>query len=94
MTKLFRIGTETLPRVLVLAPPVTDAEFEALCRENDNVRLERTKEGAVRMNPPTGGWTGSGNQEIARQLGNWSVAKGLGRVFDSSTGFRLPDGSS
>ena len=46
------------------------------------------------MNPPTGGWTGSGNQEIARQLGNWSVAKGLGRVFDSSTGFRLPDGST
>jgi len=91
---LLRIGTETLPRVLVLDPPVTDAEFEALCRENDNVRLERTKEGAVRMNPPTGGWTGSGNQEIARQLGNWNVAKGRGRVFDSSTGFRLPDGST
>ena len=94
MATLFRIDTETLPRILVLDPPVTDAEFEALCRENDNVRLERTKEGAVRMNPPTGGWTGSGNQEISRQLGNWSVAKGLGRVFDSSTGFRLPDGST
>jgi Uma2 family endonuclease len=94
MATLLRIAAETLPRVLVLDPPVTDAEFEALCRENDNVRLERTKEGAVRMNPPTGGWTGSGNQEIARQLGNWSMAKGRGRVFDSSTGFRLPDGST
>lgn len=68
MATLFRIDTETLPRVLVLDPPVTDAEFEALCRENDNVRLERTKEGAVRMNPPTGGWTGSGNQEIVAEL--------------------------
>ena len=94
MGTLFRIDTQTLPRVLILDPPVTDAEFETLCRENGNVRLERTKEGAVRMNPPTGGWTGCGNQEIARQLGNWSVAKGQGRVFDSSTGFRLPDGST
>lgn len=94
MTTLLRIEAETLPRVLVLDPPVTDAEFEALCRENDNLRLERTKEGAVRMNPPTGGWTGSGNQEISRQLGNWWTEHERGRVFDSSTGFRLPDGST
>jgi len=46
------------------------------------------------MNPPTGGWTGSGNQEISRQLGNWLAAKESGRVFDSSSGFRLPDGST
>ena len=94
MTTLLRIDAETLPRVLVLDPPISDAEFEALCRDNDNVRLERTKEGAVRMNPPTGGWTGSGNQEISRQLGNWQAAQESGRVFDSSSGFRLPDGST
>jgi len=91
---LIRIGAETLPRVLVLDPPVSDAEFEALCRENRDIRLERTREGAVRMNPPTGGWTGSGNQEISRQLGNWWATRENGRVFDSSTGFRLPDGST
>jgi Uma2 family endonuclease len=94
MATLLRIDAETLPRVLVLAPPISDAEFETMCHENDNVRLERTKEGAVRMNPPTGGWTGSGNQEISRQLGNWWTAQELGRVFDSSTGFRLSDGST
>jgi Uma2 family endonuclease len=94
MTTLLRIDAETLPRVLVLDPPISDAEFEALCRENDNIRLERTKEGAVRMNPPTGGWTGSGNQEISRQLGNWLAAQESGRAFDSSSGFRLPDGST
>lgn len=94
MTTLLRIDADTLPRVLVLDPPISDGEFEALCRDNDNVRLERTKEGAVRMNPPTGGWTGSGNQEISRQLGNWLAAKESGRVFDSSSGFRLPDGST
>jgi len=93
MATLLRIDAETLPRVVVLDPPITDAEFEALCRENSDIRLERTKQGAVRMNPPTGGWTGSGNQEISRQLGNWGVSR-QGRVFDSSTGFRLPDGST
>jgi Uma2 family endonuclease len=94
MATLLRIDAETLPRVLVLDPPISDSEFETLCRENDNVRLERTKEGAVRMNPPTGGWTSNGNQEISRQLGNWWAAHERGRVFDSSGGFRLSDGST
>ncbi len=94
MATLLRIDAGTLPRVLVLDPPVTDAEFEALCRENRDIRLERDKEGAVRMNPPTGGWTGSGNVEISTQLSIWWSAHERGRVFDSSTGFRLPDGST
>ena len=94
MATLVRIDTETLPRVLVLDPPVSDAEFEALCRENPDVRLERTREGAVRMNPPTGGWTSSGNQEISGQLYLWWAKRERGRVFDSNGGFRLPDGST
>jgi Uma2 family endonuclease len=94
MTTLLRIDAETLPRVLVLYPPVSDAEFEALCRENANVQFERTKEGAIRMNPPAGGWTSSGNFEINRQLGAWWRTHKRGRCFDSSGGFRLPDGST
>jgi Uma2 family endonuclease len=94
MTTLLRIDAETLPRVLALDPPMSDAEFEVLCRENDNVQFERTKEGAIRMNPPAGGWTSSGIQEIAAQLNNWRKAHKLGRCFDSSGGFRLPDGST
>lgn len=94
MATLVRIDPETLPRVLILDPPVSDAEFEVLCRENPDLRLERTREGAVRMNPPAGGWTSSGNQEISQQLGNWWSTHERGRVFDSSGGFRLPDGST
>ena len=94
MATLLRIDTETLPRVLVLDPPITDAEFETLCRENREIRLERTKEGAVRMNPPTGGWTGSGNIEISTQLNIWWSTHERGSVFDSSTAFGLPDGST
>ena len=94
MATVVRIDPETLPRVLVLDPPVSDAEFESLCRENPDVRLERTREGAVRMNPPAGGWTSSGNEEILGQLYGWWAKHEHGRIFDSSGGFRLPDGST
>jgi Uma2 family endonuclease len=94
MSTLLRIEAETLPRVLVFDPPMTDEEFEALCCENDGVQFERTKEGAIRAKPPAGGWTSSGNLEISRQLGNWWAEHKRGGVFDSSGGFRLPDGST
>ena len=45
------------------------------------------------MNAPAGGDTSSGNAEITRQLSNWSIQHRRGRVFDSSAGFFLPDGS-
>ncbi len=94
MTTLLRIDSETLPRLLVMDPPISDAEFETLCRKNGNVQFERTKEGAVRMNPPAGGWTSSGNFVINRQLGRWWETHRRGRCFDSSGGFRLSDGST
>ncbi|MFZ3217508.1 MAG: Uma2 family endonuclease, partial [Candidatus Acidiferrales bacterium] len=43
---------------------------------------------------PTGGWTGRGNHEVTRQIGNWWATHERGSVFDSSTGFRLADGST
>jgi len=93
MATLLRIDPETLPRTLALDPPVTDAEFEVLCRENPaHIRLERTKEGIIRMNPPTGGFTGSGNSEITTQVGQLWRRHEKGRVFDSNTAFRLADG--
>ena len=94
MATILRIDPETLPRTLALDPPVTDAEFEALCRENNGIRLELTKEGIVRMNPPTGGSTSNGNYEIMGQIYEWHRKHGKGRAFDSNGGFRLPDGST
>lgn len=37
--------------------------------------------------------TSDGNSEITRQLRNWWIQDRRGRVFDSSGGFFLPDGS-
>ncbi|MBB6146989.1 Uma2 family endonuclease [Silvibacterium bohemicum] len=83
-----------LPSSVVLDPPLTDEEFEKLCAANDFVQLERTKDGAIIVNAPTGGDSSSGNIEIGGQLRDWWKQHRQGRVFDSNAGFFLPDGSS
>jgi Uma2 family endonuclease len=93
MSTLLPVDVRTVPRSLVLDPPLTDAEFEALCRANDDVQFERTKEGVIHMNPPAGGLSGDGNAEIIWQLRDWWKSHRRGKVFDSNTGFYLADGS-
>jgi Uma2 family endonuclease len=94
MSTLLHLNPETLPATISWNPPLTDDEFEALCLENDGVQLERTKEGEIMMTPATGDDTGRANAEIIRQLGNWWDTHERGAVYDSSTGFFLPDGSN
>jgi Uma2 family endonuclease len=89
---LLPIGAET-PRSLVLNPPLTDAEFEALCAANDLIYFERTREGEILMQSPAGGFTSDGNAEIVSQLRSWWKTHRRGRVFDSSGTFSLPDTS-
>jgi Uma2 family endonuclease len=81
-----------LPRTIALR--VTQEQFEALSAANRDLRLERTAEGALIVNPPTGGESGRRNLSISTQLGNWFEAhEELGEAFDSSTGFKLPNGA-
>jgi len=82
-----------LPRSLILNPPLTDAEFEALCAANDLIYFERTREGEILMHSPAGGFTSQGNAEIGTQLRLWWKTHRRGMLFDSSGGFFLPDGS-
>jgi Uma2 family endonuclease len=93
MVALTLFETSFESRSLTLDPPLTDEELEALCLRSDTVQIERTWDGVILMHAPTGGFTGSGNLEILRQLGNWWDTHKRGRVFDSNTGFFLPDGS-
>ena len=81
-----------LPSKLVLQ--VTQEQFEVLAAANRDIKLERTSEGELIVNPPTGGESGRRNLSISTQLGNWFEAQEeLGEAFDSSTGFRLPNGA-
>jgi Uma2 family endonuclease len=72
---------------------LTDEQFFELCQINSGLRLERDAKGDIIVMPPTGGETSNRNQEVTRQLGNWAKRDDTGAAFDSSAGFKLPNGA-
>jgi Uma2 family endonuclease len=76
-----------------MAHPLGDDELYELSRANRDLRIERTPDGELIIMSPTGGETGRQNATLLRLLGNWSERDGSGIVFDSSTGFLLPNGA-
>ena len=72
---------------------LNDQQFYQLCQVNRDLRLERTAAGQLIIMPPTGWETGNRNFRLAQRLANWADADGTGIGFDSSTGFRLPNGA-
>ena len=83
------------PLIVHLEPVVclTEDEFFEFCQLNRDLRIERTAEGELILMPPAGGNTSKRNAEIVIQLGVWAKRDGQGTPFDSSGGFRLPNGS-
>lgn len=73
---------------------LTDDQFFQLCQENENIRLERTAKGELIIMSPAGGETGSSNAGLTAQIWIWNQQHKLGKVFDSSTGFNLPNGAN
>jgi Uma2 family endonuclease len=72
---------------------LTDEQFFQLCQENENIRLERTAKGELIIMSPAGGETGNRNAGLTAQIWIWNESHKLGKVFDSSTGFKLPNGA-
>ena len=72
---------------------LSDDQLFRLCASNKEVKFERTSKGELILMSPTGGLTGSRNSEIGMALSNWNKRTKLGKVFDSSTGFNLPNGA-
>jgi Uma2 family endonuclease len=81
-----------LPRHLNLY--VTPEQFTALAASNRDLQLERTAQGELIVNPPTGWATGKRNFSIIGQLHRWYDDNGaIGEAFECSTGFTLPNGA-
>ncbi|MBD2214071.1 Uma2 family endonuclease [Nostoc linckia FACHB-104] len=72
---------------------LTSEEFYQLCQDNPDLKLERNAEGELIIMPPTGGETGKRNVNLILQVAQWNEQNQLGEVFDSSTGFTLPNGA-
>jgi len=80
----------SIPETLSL----TDEQFLEICRVNQELRIEKTATGELIIMQPTGGETGKQHSAINAQLWLWNQQTKLGEVFDSSTGFLLPNGSN
>ncbi|MEB3225580.1 MAG: Uma2 family endonuclease [Synechococcus sp.] len=71
----------------------SQSQFAQLCQANPDAKLERTAQGELVIMAPTSGETGRVNFELNGQLWYWNKRCGLGKCFDSSTGFILPNGA-
>lgn len=69
-----------------------DRQFERLCDANPEIKFERTPTGALVIMSPTGGETGMNNATLIARFVIWNERENRGKVFDSSTCFKLPGG--
>ncbi|KZL48200.1 hypothetical protein A2T98_19155 [Nodularia spumigena CENA596] len=81
-----------IPNTLTLQ--VSYEQFVDLALANRDLQLERTATGELIIMPPTGSDTGNKNLDIEGQLWLWNRQNKLGKAFNSSTGFRLPNGAN
>lgn len=78
-----------------LSPPfeLTDDAFYQLCRNNPDVKFERTAAGELVVMSPVGGEGGKREADLITDLNIWNRQAKLGVVFSSSAGFKLPNGA-
>ena len=81
--------------ILNLSPLVrmNDDDFESLCQSNPDLKLKRTARGELVVMPLATGEGGRGDADLITDLNVWNRCSGLGVVFSSSTGFKLPLGA-
>ena len=72
---------------------MNDDEFFRFCQDNPDLKFERRKNGDVIFMGLTGSETSSDNSELNADFVIWNRQNRFGKVFDSSGGFTLPDGS-
>lgn len=68
---------------------ISDQDFEHLCVSNPELKLETNAFGNLIVMSPTGSITSARNSSLLAQVWNWNNLDKLGKVFDSSGGFKL-----
>ncbi|MBT9311669.1 Uma2 family endonuclease [Leptothoe kymatousa] len=72
---------------------VNPEQFGQFTQANPELRMELTAQGKIIVMSPTGSEGGSRNAEASADIVIWNRQTGLGKVFDSSSGFQLPNGA-
>ncbi|MEG4286231.1 Uma2 family endonuclease [Microcoleus sp. A006_D1] len=70
---------------------LTDEQFYRLCQMNRDWQFERTSKGEIIIMSPVGGVSGNREADLIGLVWLWNYQTQLGRVFSSSTIFRLPN---
>ena len=86
------IAVDTQPLLLDVSNTrltVTSEQFDRLCIDNPDLRLELTPDLELIVMAPTGGESGRKNFKLSGQLFVWNERTELGEAFDSSTGYDL-----
>jgi len=68
-------------------------EFEQLCQDNPELRLELSATGELIAMTPAALESSGKNFDLAAQVAYWNLKTKQGRGFDSSGGFTLPSGA-
>ena len=84
---------ETIDVSALVSSPITDSQFEQLCAQNQDTKFEMSSQGKLIIMSPTGSESGRQNADLLTQISIWNRQYRLGVVFDSSTGFTLPNGA-
>lgn len=81
--------------VLNLTPFVelSSDQFYQLCQNHRHLKFERTAQGELVIVSPVGGEGGSREADLIGDLVYWNRRTQLGKVFSSSTCFKLPNGA-
>ena len=85
----------TAPPPLQLPPELrlSPEQFALVCQANPDAVLELSASGHLISMTPTGGDTSARNSALIFALQAYARRSGCWKAFDSSGGFRLPDGS-
>ncbi len=91
---LLMIFVESFPPIKHYRENMTDEEFKQFCAENPDWRIECDKDKNVIAMAPTYSESGRLNGILFGKVFIWNEISKLGETFDSSTGFKLPNGAT
>jgi Uma2 family endonuclease len=72
---------------------VNHAEFEQICQDNPDLRLELNADGELVTMAPAGYESSEKNGNLFGYVWSWNLQTKQGRIFDSSGGFTLANGA-
>jgi len=75
-----------------LVQNLTHEQFYELSMANKDIAMERSATGELMIMPPVGGESGEREADFITDLSIWNRQTKLGKVFSSSTVFKLPNG--